>query len=265
MTTNVYAQGRVSWAGIVSSLVGIGITVGEIIGGGVAKVCLPSGFRLPHQLTFYLQNFGHWKIQCICVITLGTLLLGLTALCTPETPKTAMALIMLATTFIGWNEALVLPICTIAIRDQAEIGTAAGIAGSSRSAISTIASTVYSVVLTTRVTQTLSTQVPAKLLAAGLPASSIAQYMTAIAAGGSEALLSQVQGLTPEIMGQGATAYRYAYADAYRTIFLVSLAFGGLAILVSFFIPDIDALMTGKVAATLSGREKDANQLSKGV
>lgn len=192
------------------------------------------------------------------MITLGTFLLGLTAICTPETPKTAMALIMLATTFIGWNEALVLPICTIAIRDQKEIGTAAGIAGSSRSAISTVASTVYSVVLTARVTETLSTQLPAKLIAAGLPMSSVAQYMTAIAAGGSEALLSQVQGLTPEILAQGATAYRYAYADAYRTIFLVSLAFGGLAILVSFFIPDIDALMSGKVAATLSGREKSS-------
>jgi hypothetical protein len=130
-------------------------------------------FLLPHQLIPDQQNFGHWKIQCICVITFGTLFLGLTALCTPETPKTAMALIMLATTFIGWNEALVLPICTIAIRDQMEIGTAAGIAGSSRSAISTIASTVYSVVLTARVTQTLSTQVPVKLIAAGLPASSV--------------------------------------------------------------------------------------------
>ncbi|KAF2008021.1 MFS general substrate transporter [Amniculicola lignicola CBS 123094] len=203
MTSNVYAQGRVTWAGIVSCLVGIGITVGEIIGGGVAK------------------NFGHWKIQCIAVITIGTLLLGLTALCTPSTPKTAMALVMLATTFIGWNEALVLPICTIAIRDQQEIGTAAGIAGSSRSAISTVASTIYSVVLTARVTSTLSTQVPAKMIAAGLPASSVPAYMAAIAAGGTQTLLSKVKGLTPQLLATGETAYRYAYADAYRTIFLL--------------------------------------------
>lgn len=38
LTTNVYAQGRVMWAGLVSCLVGIGITTGEIIGGGLAKV-----------------------------------------------------------------------------------------------------------------------------------------------------------------------------------------------------------------------------------
>lgn len=42
MTTNVYAEGRVMWAGLVSCLVGIGITLGEIIGGGVAKVCSAS-------------------------------------------------------------------------------------------------------------------------------------------------------------------------------------------------------------------------------
>lgn len=38
MTANVYARGRIEWAGIVSCLVGIGITFGEIIGGAVAKV-----------------------------------------------------------------------------------------------------------------------------------------------------------------------------------------------------------------------------------
>ena len=179
------------------------------------------------------------------------------ALCGPETPKTAMALIMLATTFIGWNEALVLPICTIAIRDQQEIGTAAGIAGSSRSAISTVASTVYSVVLTARTKSTLSQQIPPKVIAAGLPASSVADYMAAMAAGGSKALLDRVPGLTPDILAKGVTAYRYAYMDAYRTVFLVSLGFGGLAIIASFFIPDIDKLLGGSVAATLKGREKE--------
>ncbi|ORY15284.1 fungal trichothecene efflux pump [Clohesyomyces aquaticus] len=238
LTNNVYAEGRVMWGGLVSCLVGIGITVGEVIGGGIAK------------------NLGRWKLQCIVVMTLGTLLLGLGAVCKPDTPKTAMALMFLATTFIGWNEALVLPICTISIRSQEEIGTAAGIAGSSRSAISTVASTVYSVVLTARVTETLSTQVPAKIIAAGLPASSVAAYMAAIAGGGTQALLDKVQGLTPQILATGSTAYRYAYMDAYRTIFLVSLAFGVLGIIANFFIPDIDALMGGAVATTLKGRQK---------
>jgi hypothetical protein len=173
----------------------------------------------------------------------------------------AMAFVLIATTFIGWNEALVFPICTIAIRDQEEIGTAAGIAGSARSAISTVASTVYSVVLTARVTETLSTQVPAKVVEAGLPATSVADYMAAIAAGGSQRMLDAVQGLSPEILATGADAYRFAYMDAYKTVFLTSLAFGGLGIICSLFIPDIDSLMGNKVAVTLTGREKEREDI----
>jgi hypothetical protein len=173
----------------------------------------------------------------------------------------AMAFVLIATTFIGWNEALVFPICTIAIRDQEEIGTAAGIAGSARSAISTVASTVYSVVLTARVTETLSTQVPAKVVEAGLPATSVADYMAAIAAGGSQRMLDAVQGLSPEILATGADAYRFAYMDAYKTVFLTSLAFGGLGIICSLFIPNIDSLMGNKVAVTLTGREKEREDI----
>jgi hypothetical protein len=46
------------WGGWVSCLVGIGITVGEMFGGALAKV------------------IGKTKYQCIVVMTLGTLFLG---------------------------------------------------------------------------------------------------------------------------------------------------------------------------------------------
>ena len=70
-------------------------------------------------------------------------------------------------------------------------------------------------------------------------------------------MLDAVQGLTPEVLVAGADAYRWAYNDAYKTVFLTSLAFGGLGIICSLFIPDIDSLMGNKVAVTLTGREKD--------
>lgn len=50
MTTNLYAEGRVMWAGWVSCLVGIGITFGEILGGGVAKVSLYVSFLWNHEI-----------------------------------------------------------------------------------------------------------------------------------------------------------------------------------------------------------------------
>ena len=53
----------------------------------------------------------------------------------------AMGLVFAGVFFVGWNEALVFPICSIVIPDQAEIGAGIGAAGSIRSVISTIAST----------------------------------------------------------------------------------------------------------------------------
>jgi hypothetical protein len=169
-----------------------------------------------------------------------------------NSPKMAMGIVFAATFFIGWNEAIVLPICSMRIRDQQEIGTAVGTAGSARSAISTVFSTIYTVVLTNRITSTLSHEVPAALVKAGLPATSVAGYMTAIAGGGTPAALAAVKGLTPAIEAAGALGYRVAYMDAYRTVFYVSVGVGVVGIAISFFIPNIDEHMKhSAIAATL--------------
>ncbi len=239
MAANVYGNGRAMWSGWVACLVGIGITVGEMIGGSLAK----------------LLGFTKW--QCVAVFSLGTLLLGLMAVNTVDSPATAMALVFLATTFIGYNEALVLPICSIRIKDQQEIGTAVGVAGSARSAISTVASTIYNVVLTVRLGKTIPTVVPKAVLAAGLPPKSVAAYLEAIAAGGSTTALAAVQGLTPAVETAGALAYRQAYLQAYRTIFYVSIAIGVVGIIATCFVPNIGDQLTGGVAATVQGRKDE--------
>lgn len=241
MAANVYANGRAMWAGWAGTLVGIGITIGEIIGGTLAK------------------HIGRFKYQLLALITVSTISLGTMTTCTPDTPKTAMGLVFLASTAVGWAESIVLPACNICIEDQNEIGTATGIAGSLRSAISTVASTIYSVVLTARETTTLSTVVPAALTKAGLSASSVEAYMAAIAAGETAADLGKISGVTADIIAVGTRAYQVAYADAYRTIFFTSIAFGVMALIVAMFVPNFDALLTNKVATQLNLSGKEAN------
>jgi len=58
MASNVYGEGRAMWSGWVATLPGIGVTIGEMIGGSLAKL------------------IGGTKYQCLTVITLGTLFLG---------------------------------------------------------------------------------------------------------------------------------------------------------------------------------------------
>jgi len=58
MVATVYGDGRPMWVGWISSLVGIGITVGELIGG------------------IFAEKIGKVKYQCITMITLGSIFLA---------------------------------------------------------------------------------------------------------------------------------------------------------------------------------------------
>jgi hypothetical protein len=108
---------------------------------------------------------------------------------------------------------------------------------------------IYTVVLTNRLTSTISGDVPPALIGAGLPATSIEGYMTAVAAGSSN--FSSIVGVTPEVQAAGAIAYREAYLGAYHTIFYVSIAFGALGVICNVLVPNIDKYMTNAVAAKL--------------
>jgi hypothetical protein len=155
--------------------------------------------------------------------------------------------------FVGWIENVCLSLTTIALNNQSEIGTAGGVAGSVRAAISAVSAAVYSAVLSNRLSQTISTHVPAALLAAGLPATSVPGFIAAIALG-TPAAFAKVDGISEPITVAGLKAYKLANMDAYRTVFLTTIAFSGVALVLSFFVPNVEERMTGDVAATLHNR-----------
>lgn len=136
---------------------------------------------------------------------------------------------------------------TIVIDDQREIGTATGAGGSARSTISTICSTVYTVVLSNRLAETIPAQVPPAIISAGLPPSSVTAFISGIATGSFDT----VPGISPSIIAEGVRAYQEASAAAYKTVFLTTLAFSGIGILVSWWCPNVDKLLVGDVAVTL--------------
>lgn len=195
---------------------------------------------------------GKTKLQCVAVLIIGGGLLGSMASCTPETNVRAIVLMALGCFAIGWNESVCLANAGIEVEDQQEIGTALGMAGSLRSAISTVCSSIYISVLTNRLDQTISAEVPSAIIAAGLPASSVPEFLAGLTAGN----LSSIQGLTSEITLIGVKTYKEANAHAYSTVFLTTLAFSGLAIIISFWSPNVDEKMTGQVATTLHQRDK---------
>jgi hypothetical protein len=174
------------------------------------------------------------------------------AVITADNKSTELALIFMGCFFIGWNETVCLANATIMLHDQQEIGVAGGVAGAIRGAISAISLSVYTAVLTNRLTTTVATRVPTALTGAGLPASSVEGFIAAISVGTPQAF-QQVPGVTDRIIAVGVRAYQVANAEAYRTVYLSTIAFSGLGLILTLFAKNTEKLMLDSVAATLHG------------
>ncbi|OAG09823.1 MFS general substrate transporter [Paraphaeosphaeria sporulosa] len=231
--------GASMYAGWLSCMPGM-INGGQIVGG------------------FLAVPIGKTRIQVIVVLILGGSLLAAIAYAGPDDLWGAGVLMVLSSFFIGWNESVCLSNAGIELLNQQEIGTAIGAAGSIRSAISSLGSAVYVSVLSNRLLETIPAKVPAAVVQAGLPESSVAGFMAGLTSGS----FTDVSGLTPDIISAGMAAYKSANAQAYRTVFLATIAFTGLAVILSFFAPNVDDKMTGQIAVTLH-REDDDGKAEK--
>ncbi|KAH8736418.1 fungal trichothecene efflux pump-domain-containing protein [Ilyonectria robusta] len=243
MVTVLYEDGDPMTAAWYSSFVGLFIIIGEVVGGVVAK------------------PIGNLKLQCIVTVALSGIFFGATATSTPDSRVRATTFVALGTFFIGWAESLAITIVTIAAWDQSKLGSASGLAGSIRFFISSISATVYTVILSNRLTDEIARQVPKAVTAAGLPSSSVADFITGLSTGTG---FDGIPGVTDSIAAVGVRAYKEANALAYRTVFLASIAFSGVALIASFMLPNVDSLLTGKVASTLHKGRKDEKMIGAG-
>jgi hypothetical protein len=152
------------------------------------------------------------------------------------------------------------------IHNQEEIGVAIGVAGSVRSSLSTLASTIYVAILNNRLAITIPAAVTPAVMRAGFDKSLVSELLSALAIGTPEAL-NAVKDITPNIINVATVAYKDGSTSAYRTVFLASLAFTGTGIVLSLFAPSIDNRMTNKVAVKLHKRreEKELEQGKQAV
>lgn len=116
--------------GLLCSLVGAGTNIGQLASAVLGR------------------HLGNQRIQFIVCVGLGGAFLGAVACATPYNMNTAAALLTIGCFFTGYIDSVGLAMAGICIKDQKDIGTAVGIAGSVRSAVSTVGTAVYSVIFT---------------------------------------------------------------------------------------------------------------------
>lgn len=231
----VYADPTTMYAGYLNCIPGALIVVGMVLGGLLA------------------EPIGKQKFQVIVAFACGGALIASCAVVSPDNKNTMIALLSIGIFFLGWNESVCLSCAGIELLDQREIGTAIGAAGSIRSAVSSVANSVYLSVLANRMGQTIPNEVPPAVIAAGLPAASVPKFLAGFTTGS----FANITGLTPEILATGTRAYKVAATQAYSTVFFTTLAFTGIGIILAFFNPNVDEKMTGDIAVTLHKTDVD--------
>lgn len=105
------------------------------------------------------RYIGRQKWQVVTVSTIATALLGGLACLTTDNKSTMLGLLIPGLTLIAYAEGVGGATTSLTIDDQAEIGTAVGVALSMRSLISTVALTIYLTVLQNRLKHTVPEEV----------------------------------------------------------------------------------------------------------
>lgn len=109
---------------------------------------------------------------------------------------------------------------------------------------------IYFNVFETKLTAVFPTIVGTAVIKAGLPISELVPFLTALSVKNTTAI-AETHGLTPAILEAAQAGVNAAYAVAFKQIYLVSIAFGGAAILSSLFLGDIRKYMVDRVAVNI--------------
>ncbi|KAL1582962.1 hypothetical protein WHR41_08178 [Cladosporium halotolerans] len=165
-----------------------------------------------------------------------------------------MGLLIVGCYAMGIVESVSITTSTFPLRSQEEIGQGGGLSGSTRNFVSAISLAIYTATLNNRLNQTVPAQINSVALGLGLPASSLDALAAAVRGSAS---YDAVAGLTPAIQEAIQEPFRIAFRDAAKTVFFVSLAFSGSALILSFFTTENDESTADYVAAGMHGKSEE--------
>lgn len=174
---------------------------------------------------------------------------GACASLTPDTLHAGIALTMIGPFFVGVIEVCALALAPLFCR-PVDIGLASGLLASIRSAGGSVAVALYSSILSNRLTTTIPANVGPVAMAVGLPAEQVPALVAAVL--GNK--LAAFPGLDDSAKAAVASVLPIAYSQAFKTVYLASLGFGGIAIVGCLFSKDAQKHLTDRVERKMHGK-----------
>ena len=225
--------------GLMSSTTGAGLAVGEII---IAPL-----FKL----------LGHPNYQLAAWSVLLTVFTALMALVNQNSQTLAIILTLFAGICVGVVECITIVISGLVVPPE-DIGASQGFYTSMRAVTGTIALSIYVSVYAARLPVFVQRDVTAAAAQAGLPTDSLPAVFAALT-NGTTAALNAVPGMNSTIATAVTDGNLLGYHMAFKLVFLSSIAFGGIAIIASFFVQDVSMYLNNYVNKTIHRRGEDGH------
>ncbi|MCJ1302217.1 hypothetical protein MMC08_005020 [Hypocenomyce scalaris] len=193
------------------------------------------------------RKIGHTRIQLVFYVTLMTAASAASAIVTPYTNVASTLLVCLSSYGVSATSAVAMTIVQLNTRHE-YLGVAAALTSLARNTGGAIGTTIYSSILANKVAANLSPDAAVPMAKAGIPLADIPGVLTALTTGQG---LSSLASLTQTQLGVAQLGVKWAYAHAFRTVWLSSLAFGIIGIITVSFVSDCAPLMTRNVEIKL--------------
>ncbi|KAF2025440.1 hypothetical protein EK21DRAFT_103971 [Setomelanomma holmii] len=187
----------------------------EISKGLFAEV-LPLGTIIGGIIVAFSKVIGHQRWVIMFAVALQTACVGAMSTSTVDNPGKSIILTVIISTCTSVNLLNGMVLVGFGIVYQEDIGTAAGLAGTSRLLAGAVTTAIFQIATITRL-----------IAAAKAKANTAAGY-------------AAIPGITPAIRIAASLGNKQAYLEGAHLSYLVALAFGLCVVVAAFFIPTVD-------------------------
>jgi hypothetical protein len=163
--------------------------------------------------------------------------------CTIEATDPTSAIVFSGLSCIGFGAPLISIIAGVQLSTPYHLSaTATAVTMSTRAVAATTFTAIYTAAPNTRLDKYIPSYVAKAAVGADLAPTSLPVLVMALTSQDTAAL-SQIPGVTPEIIGANVTALRQAFADDIRVVFIIAAPFGALACIVWFLLGSLKDVM----------------------
>ncbi|KAF4636561.1 hypothetical protein G7Y89_g1524 [Cudoniella acicularis] len=222
--------GSTTHNGWLACIVGSSCLLGQIVGGGLCKWIPKSRYIL--------------IISCLSLTVFSAAMVSLT----PGDETKGIALMFMACFSVGIIETCSLSLAPLACASE-DLGAALGALGSIRSAGASVATAIYSTILSNKLGKFVPEYVTPAALSAGLPESSLADLYTNLTAG----TLAKTPGINAQIIAAVSAADSSAAAQAFKYVWYAVIAFAVLALVAACLTINYGEYLTDEVARKMHG------------